>query len=94
MAIIVAGKLALKSGARAEFIRRSIVSIELARKDQTCLDFAVSPDPIDPDRVNIYEKWRTRAALESFRSAGPSDDLFSAVESFEVAEYEVSENNV
>ena len=94
MAIIVVGKLALKPGTRAEYVLRSIVSVALARKDVTCLDFAVSPDPIDSDRVNVYEKWKSRADLESFRSAGSSDDLFSLVESFDVSEYEVPEIKV
>ena len=61
----------------------------MARNSDSCDDFAVSPDPINPNRVNVYEKWTTREALESFRSSGPSDDIFSLVESFDVSEFEV-----
>ena len=90
MAIIVAGKLILKSNQRNAFIEKSHKSILLARDNKTCLDFAVSPDPLDINRVNVFEKWVNRQALEAFRKSGPEDDLFSLVESFDVSEYEVS----
>lgn len=58
------------------------------------MDFAVSPDPRGSDRVNVYEKWRTREALESFRSSSMDDDLFSLVISFDVAEYDLPDNEI
>jgi quinol monooxygenase YgiN len=54
-----------------------------------CEDFSVSADPVDSTRVNIFEKWQSRAALDAFRNAGPESDLFDLVESFDVEEYEV-----
>ena len=93
MPTIVSGKLRIKSGCRNEFIERSIHSIELARKTEGCSDFSVSSDPIDPDRVNVYEMWVSRKALEGFRNSGTEDDLFSLVESFDVSEYEIQANN-
>ena len=90
MAIIVAGSLKIEPGYREEFINRSIASVSLARDNDSCLDFAVSPDPIDENRVNIFELWTTRDALDRFRSSGPENDLFSMIKSFHVAEYETS----
>ena len=49
----------------------------------------MSPDPIDKNRVNIFEKWKSRAAMEEFRNTGPESDPFSLVEAFDVDEYEV-----
>lgn len=92
MAIIVSGKLSIKPNERDTFIEKSLKSIVLARKKKGCQDFAVSPDPIDDNRVNIYEKWINREALEAFRESGPEDVLFLLVESFDVKEYEVSDN--
>ena len=57
MTIIVAGKLTIKPGSRDEFIEKSREAILQARKNEDCEDFSVSPDPIDFDRVNIFEKW-------------------------------------
>jgi len=90
MAIIVAGKLTIKSGARDEFIKQSREAILRARKKEACEDFSVSPDPIDLKRVNIFEKWQSRSALNAFRGSGPESDFFSLVESFDVDEYEIN----
>ncbi|WP_020560562.1 putative quinol monooxygenase [Thiofilum flexile] len=89
MAIIVAGKLIIKSGSRDEFVDKSCEAILLARKNESCMDFSVSPDPIDLNRVNIFEKWKSRSALDTFRKSGPENNLFSLVESFDVSEYEL-----
>lgn len=89
MAVIVAGKLMLKTGKREEFIEKSLEAISQARKLGACEDFSVSPDPIDQDRVNIFEKWKSRTPLEEFRNIGPDNDSFSLVESFDVKEYEI-----
>ncbi len=90
MAIIVAGKLMLKPGSRTEFIEKSRDAITQARLLDACEDFAVSPDPIDENRVNIFEKWSARAPLEAFRNAGPENAAFSLVVSFDVHEYAVN----
>ncbi len=90
MKIIVAGKLLLKPNRRTEFIERSIEAIQQARALDDCEDFSVSADPIDGNRVNVFEKWSNRDSLTAFRNAGPDSDLFSLVESFDVNEYEVA----
>jgi quinol monooxygenase YgiN len=89
MAIIVAGRLRLKPNRRDEFIQQTIPSISLARANKNCLDFSVSADPIDQNRVNIYEHWLNRSALEAFRNSGPENDYFSLVLCFEVSEYDI-----
>lgn len=90
MAIIVAGKLIIKPELRDEFITKSQESIQLARSNTACEDFSVSPDSIDSNRVNVFEKWQSYTALKAFRDSGPDSDLFTLVESFEVKEYEVN----
>lgn len=89
MAIIVAGKLTIKPGHRDLFIQRSREAILLARANDACEDFSVSSDPIDADRLNIFEKLCSRADLDTFRNAGPESNLFSLVDSFDVHEYEL-----
>ena len=89
MPIIVAGKLILKPAAREVFIEKSIPTILLVRQNKACEDFSVSPDPIYENRINIFEKWTTRAALVEFRDSGPESDLFTLVDAFDIEEYEV-----
>jgi quinol monooxygenase YgiN len=91
MTIIVFGKIYVASGQRDRFIEKSIESIALARSTDGCLDFSVSPDPIDVNRVNIFEKWMSQEVLEAFRQSGPEDELFSLIESAEVSEHELAE---
>jgi quinol monooxygenase YgiN len=38
-----------------------------ARASEGCLDMSISADPIDPDRLNIFECWRDRPALNAWR---------------------------
>jgi quinol monooxygenase YgiN len=90
MAIIVAGKLKLKPGSRDEFVKKSLEAILQARELDACEDFSVSPDPIDENRVNIFEKWIARDPLDNFRNSSPDNDSFSLVESFDVNEYEIN----
>ena len=40
----------------------------LARAAPGCLDFAQSADQLEPDRINIFERWESDAHLEAFRS--------------------------
>lgn len=90
MIIIVAGKLTIMSGSRDEFIEKSREATVQAREKEACEDFSVSPDPIDLNRVNVFEKWKSRSALDAFRDTGPENDIFSLVESFDVNEYEIN----
>lgn len=61
-----------------------------ARKLGTCEDFSVSADPIDETRVNVFEKWTSKNALDEFRNSAPDNDSFVLVESFDVNEYETN----
>jgi quinol monooxygenase YgiN len=89
MPIIVAGKLIIKEGLRDRFIIESLESVSIARDNQSCEDFSVSPDLLEENRVNIFEKWHSLEALDDFRIAIPENNLFSMVESFQVNEYEI-----
>lgn len=89
MPIIVAGRLTILPKRRDEFVEKSVDAVIQARSHKSCEDFSVSPDPIDPNRVNIFEMWRSRADLDAFRSSASETDVLSLVESFTVQEYEI-----
>jgi quinol monooxygenase YgiN len=69
--IIVSGNIIVVSGTRETFLAMSLEAMELARRTRGCCDFTVAADPIDPDRVNVYEQWDSEAALLAFRGDGP-----------------------
>jgi len=87
--IIVAGQLRVAAGDRDRFLARSREAIQLARDARGCRDFAVAADPLDPERVNVYERWTDRDALHAFRGDGPGDELSALIVSADVGEFEV-----
>lgn len=87
--IIVAGRIHVRAGTREQFLRLSTDAMTEARRTPTCRDFVVAADPLDPDRVNVYEEWESREALHAFRETGPDSDLSSLIERALVAEHEV-----
>ena len=68
--------------------------VELARRTDGCLDFAISADPVDPARVNILERWESHEAVEAFRGDGPSGEQQQAIRAARVAEYGAVEERV
>lgn len=88
--IIVSGKIYVRPGARAEFLKASLDAVALARHARGCRDFVVAADPIESDRVNVYEAWDSEEALLAFRGAGPDEDLTSSIVRAEVARHVVA----
>jgi quinol monooxygenase YgiN len=87
--LIVAGHLIVDAFDRDRYVADCADAVAAARSAEGCLDFAVSADAVDPRRVNIFERWRTREALAAFRGAGPDDEMASRIIDIDVAEYEV-----
>lgn len=88
--IVVTGHLVVDPAERDRVLALSLSSVQEARRNPACLDFAVSPDPVDPERVNVAERWESRAALQAFRGAGPAGELASLIRDARVEEHEVS----
>lgn len=87
--IIVCGSLQAHPGRREDLLELSKLAVVAARNTQGCVDFAVSPDLIDPDRVNIFEQWTNAEALRAFREDGPGEDISGLVRQFDIKEYDV-----
>jgi quinol monooxygenase YgiN len=88
--IIVSGPIYVDAAARSTYLDGSRAVIEAARSSQGCLDFYLSADPIEPDRINVYERWESTEAVEAFRGSGPSDDQQAAIRSAQVEQHEVA----
>ena len=88
--IIVAGRIHVRPGFRAEFLELSMDAMKQARRTRGCIDFVVSADPLEADRVNVFEQWTDREALEEFRQSGPEDEMSSLIMRAAVDEHEVS----
>ncbi|MFT7025725.1 MAG: quinol monooxygenase YgiN [Rhodococcus sp. (in: high G+C Gram-positive bacteria)] len=55
-----------------------------------CLDFAIGADLLDPARINVYERWSSEDALQSFRGSGPDSDQQAAILDARVEEFDAS----
>ena len=89
--VIVAGHITVEPQQREAYLAGCVRVVEQVRGTAGCLDFAITADLIDPGRVNILERWASQAAVEAFRSNGPSDEQGAAMRSASVAEYDVAD---
>ena len=63
--------------------------IAAARATPGCHDFHLSPDPLEADRINVYERWESAHAVDAFRGAGPEPEQSAAILDAAVVQYEV-----
>jgi quinol monooxygenase YgiN len=87
--LIVAGYLVVDPSQRDNYLEDCGAVVRQARKSPGCLDFAISADLIEPDRIDIFERWESRVALDKFRGSGPSDEQQDSIISASVCEYDV-----
>ncbi|MEO3759355.1 antibiotic biosynthesis monooxygenase family protein [Mycobacterium sp. B14F4] len=88
--VIVAGHLHVDPAERETYLVGCVDVVRQARSAPGCLDFALSADPLEAGRVNVFERWESRAAVEAFRGCGPSGEVGAAIVSASVAEFDVS----
>jgi quinol monooxygenase YgiN len=89
--VIVAGHLTVEPQQRESYLAGCVSVVEQARGTAGCLDFTLTADLIDPGRINIFERWESQAAVESFRGSGPSNEQGAAILAASVAEYDVAD---
>lgn len=88
--VIVSGKIYVQAGKRDDFLASSREAILQARETLGCHDFIVAADPIERDRVNVYEEWETEEQLLRFRGNGPDDSMTSVIQNAVVRRHQVS----
>ena len=79
----------IEEGRRQEFLESSRASMVEARRAPGCTDFVVAADPLESNRVNIYEEWETEDQLVAFRGNGPDDGMTSLIAHAAVRQREV-----
>ena len=65
--IIIAGYTLTNAEKREDAVAAFRGMVERARTFDGCLDFAISADAVDPERVNLFERWRDQTALDAWR---------------------------
>lgn len=77
--IVVAGHLRVAADERNTYLDSCRSVVAAARNTDGCLAFAISADLVDPERINIYERWTDTDTLQRFRDHGPADDQTAAI---------------
>ncbi len=91
--LIVAGYFDVDPENRDEFIKGREEGMRRSRTEPGCLTYVFSPDPIEPGRVHLFERWESKEALaqhlKAMRDAPrPSTDV--KVHGREVQQYEIA----
>ena len=71
--IIVAGRLHVAADDRERYLAAVADVAALARRAEGCLDFVQAADPLEPGRINVYERWESDEDLQRFRTSGDPD---------------------
>jgi quinol monooxygenase YgiN len=89
--LIVAGTGHVDPDHRDALLESLAPALRRARTTPGCLDYVVAADPIEPDRVNIYERWESEAHLNAHLSGiAQTAPPMSNVRSVAVMRYEIS----
>ncbi|GGT71075.1 putative quinol monooxygenase [Actinomadura citrea] len=88
--IIIAGRLYVDAEARDAYLAGCRKVVETARSAPGCLDFALSADMLEPDRINVYERWESGEDVERFRGDGPGPEQAARIRDAEVLRYVIS----
>jgi len=76
--IIIAGHSKARTAVERDAAVASFTPmIEKARQQDGCLDMAIGADPLDPERINLFECWRDQTSLNAWRkiARGPKVSL-------------------
>ena len=86
---IIAGHLSVVPERRDEYLSKCTDAVLAARSAPGCIDFALSADLLQPERVNVFECWQDVASVEAFRGSGPDDELTELITGADVSQHEV-----
>jgi quinol monooxygenase YgiN len=91
--LIIAGHFDVDPAERDEYIRDREEGTRRSRGEDGCLAYAFSPDPLEPGRVLLYERWESKEALAAHIAGlriGPQPTNSIKPISSEVLQYEIS----
>jgi len=67
--VIVGGWFEVDPGERDAFLAARADSVRRSRAEPGCLEYVVAPDPVEPGRVVLFERWESQAALDAHLAA-------------------------
>jgi quinol monooxygenase YgiN len=87
---IIAGHVTVGEDERDAYVEAHRDLVQRARQAPGCLDVAITADPVDPGRINNYERWKTWDAIEAWRSLANAPDTGIEFRDVDVTAFEVA----
>jgi quinol monooxygenase YgiN len=92
--VIVGGWFEVDRDERDAFVAGRIEGMRRSRAEPGCIEYVIAPDPLDPGRVVLFERWESQADLDAHlaaaRQAPPSDGPSVTPTSVTVRVYDVT----
>ena len=92
--VIVAGWFEVDPGERDAFVAGRVDGMRRSRAEQGCIEYVLAPDPVDPGRVVLFERWASQADLDAHLGAArqrpPAEGPSVTPTSFSISVYDVT----
>lgn len=72
--LIIAGQARVAEADRDAYVTAFFDLVDRGRQSAGCLNVVISADPLDPGRVNIFERWESQEALDAWRAIANAPD--------------------
>lgn len=92
MTVIIAGKVYVAARDRDEYVARFQEMVQRARDFPGCLDMVGAADPIEPDRINLFEHFESEERLNAWRAIADPPDTGIELLRADVQKHIVSES--
>jgi quinol monooxygenase YgiN len=89
--LIIAGHYTVDAADRDRYVTAHLNLVRRARQAPGCLDLAISADPLDPARVNVFERWESREHLDAWRAVARAPRSKINLGSVDVMMYVISD---
>lgn len=90
--IIIAGKVYVAAEERDGYVSDFAEMVGRARRYPGCLDVFIASDPLEADRINIFECFESEERLESWRAIAHAPDTGVEILRQDVQKHVVSES--
>jgi quinol monooxygenase YgiN len=88
--LIIAGFFTVPADQRKPFLDAFADLVRRGRAAPGCLDLSLSPDPLDPTRINTIELWQSEADLDAWSKVSNPPKLDIQIEDGSVQKHHIS----
>jgi quinol monooxygenase YgiN len=92
--VILQGAFSIDPLDRDRFVEARIESMRSSREEEGCLEYVIAPDPLDPERAVLSERWESMDHLQQHlahqKDAPRGADAGPTPRNVEITVFEVS----